>query len=172
MNKAQTWTAELLNHYFSVSYEMFLCFLSVRCSLCCFELTCTQMCSPKQLLRTVWEHPTLGLVIMFVSGQTFAFVSLRLWEDHTHCLLFLLKSGSKVQSVGTAWSLLIPSLCPPNCYGMQWTFTIGLDKPVVKDSPSISTEIQCKIFQTAFSKLATPICILLSLFRDFCLNWF
>lgn len=59
-----------------------------------------QRAAPEQLLRELLRqtpHPRAGnLGIMLVSGQTFVFVSLMLWEDHTHCLLFLLKSLSKV----------------------------------------------------------------------------
>lgn len=38
--------AELAIHSFTVSYEMFLCFLSTGWSLCCLELACAPACSP------------------------------------------------------------------------------------------------------------------------------
>lgn len=102
-HKAGLWTVKILSHCWRIT--LFFCQLlnvssldayKVKSVLLCALLCTIAECASEQLLSEVSPDAD-NLVIIFVSVQSFAFVFLRLWKDHTHSLLYLLKCGSKVE---------------------------------------------------------------------------
>lgn len=116
-------TAELLNHYFSVSYEMFLGSWAQGAACAALSSPVLLCAAPEQLLRRCGSTPPWGwqfgdkvclgkLLPLFLSGFG--------------RLLFLLKSEFEVAKCRDRHGVY-HSPCPHNCYGMQWAFAIGLD---------------------------------------------
>lgn len=88
----------------------------------CAEFLGYEPFTQRQPERSVWLKGSSGRALTiaspgagsrarrFVAGQSFAFVFLRLWKDHTCCLLYLWKCESNTEEYGVC-TRLDRSLC-------------------------------------------------------------